>query len=176
MTIDTSMTSRNIVPHAHRFLEANIGHMGPKAVKVLDLGCGRFQKGLDFLNEAGFEARGIDPHNRPDTFNRSTQAWVTANGGADVVLVSNVLNVIEDADEREEVIWEAFQSLRPFGIVIVTVYEGDRSGEEGPTRDGYQRNQPIHVYHSEIGHAFPRVDVQRRGKCLILRREDGVRI
>jgi DNA phosphorothioation-associated putative methyltransferase len=75
---------------------------------ILDFGCGR---GGDVrrLQAAGFEARGWDPHYRPEP----------PPAPADVVLCSYVLNVIPDAAERARTLQRAYELAERSLIVAV---------------------------------------------------------
>src|SRR6266849_2811355 len=64
---------------------------------LLDYGCG-LGGDVQMLRDAAIEAEGWDPHYRPDTTIR----------GADCVNLGYVLNVIEDAGERERTLRTAF--------------------------------------------------------------------
>lgn len=90
---------------------------------VFDYGCG-LGEDVRLLCKDGFEAEGWDPFHCPDT---SIQQ-------ADVVHLGYVLNVIEDASERAEVLRKAFSLTQRLLIVAVRV---DQSLEKAtPFADG----------------------------------------
>jgi DNA phosphorothioation-associated putative methyltransferase len=85
---------------------------------VLDYGCGRGDD-IQYLTEQGISAFGWDPHYCPHNPIRE----------ADVVNLGYVLNVIEDANERAEVLLRAFALARRALIVAVRVDRGPNAGE-----------------------------------------------
>jgi hypothetical protein len=91
---------------------------------VLDYGCGHGED-VAHLTALGYDARGWDPHHRPDG-DRSP---------ADVVLCSYVLNVIEDPTERLEVLTEVHRLARQVAVVAVRT-TAERALMEGATRHG----------------------------------------
>jgi hypothetical protein len=93
----------------------------------LDYGCGHGED-VAHLTELGYEARGWDPHHRPDG-DRSS---------ADVVLCSYVLNVIEDPAERLDVLVRVHQLAHRVAVVAVRT-TAERALMDGATRhrDGW---------------------------------------
>ena len=113
---------------------------------ILDYGCGRY---TDHIREAlpdGVVYLPYDPYNQPQAVNYSSTMEVDAAKRAGrplTVICSNVLNVIDsDAVVRE--IAQQLETIasRTGGRILVTVYEGDRSGQGRETgRDQWQRNE-----------------------------------
>lgn len=104
---------------------------------VLDYGCGRYTDHLKTFCE-GFGATwsGFDPFNYPTNIDGKT---------FDLVLCSNVLNVIDS----DRAVYHVARSLaeKTRTACVVTVYEGDRSGNGRPTKDDcYQRNERLNAY------------------------------
>lgn len=95
-----------------------------------DYGCGRGDD-IRALKELGFNARGWDPHFRPN------EPQITA----DIVNLGFVINVIEDFDERTTALKRAFTLAQKLLIVSVMLYTSNRPSGR-PFRDGYltQRN------------------------------------
>lgn len=118
---------------------------------VFDYGCGRY---TDHIRAAltGCIYIPFDPYNQPEEVNEKSRflfsflARFTTRPA--VVICSNVLNVIDDADALQAVADEITDMVRTTGgKALVTVYEGDRTGhgrETGP--DQYQRNERIRDY------------------------------
>jgi hypothetical protein len=176
MSIDTSRTSRNMVPHLHKFVVANYA----PGTRVLDYGCGRYQTGMDYLRHRGFEVVGIDPHALPEAVNDHNEQVVRQGWErAQIVLVSNVLNVIPDYEDRCEALRRALSFVRRPGLVLVTVYEGSRDGVSGETRDGWQENRSTGSYldtecQSDAVRLANGVDVRKlTGKVIALRKIPG---
>lgn len=87
---------------------------------VLDFGCG-YGDDVRSLVAAGVQASGWDPHFRPDSKVEP----------ADIVNLGFVLNVIEDARERSEVLRSAHQLARK--LLIVSVLKNGASQTPGRT-------------------------------------------
>lgn len=100
-------------------------------MRVLDYGCGRWPETVaGYLAALGVEdVDQWDPNWFPDA------DWIPFEG-YDAVCLSNVLNVIESERDRKGALKAAWDALRPGGVMLVTVYEGDGSGASGPSRDG----------------------------------------
>lgn len=94
-------------------------------VSVLDYGCGHGDD-LRRLKRAGIKCHGWDPHFRPDATREA----------ADVVNLGFVLNVIEDPDERAEVLSEAWGYARGALLVATRPVSEARSYEDRSFRDG----------------------------------------
>ena len=90
-----------------------------------DYGCGRGDD-VRQLSELGIDAAGWDPHFSPDEPKRS----------ADIVNLGYVVNVIENASERIQVISEAFDQARKILVVSALVGSANHSGKAKPYKDG----------------------------------------
>ena len=116
---------------------------------VIDYGCGKYFdnyiKKVDCKQLVGY-----DPFNRPDN-NVLLSRY-------DVALCSNVLNVIDSLDARDDVI----SNLRVLAsTVYITVYEGDRSGQGKATKtDCYQTNMKVAEYIPELMKHFDSVTLK----------------
>jgi len=96
-------------------------------VTVLDYGCGQ-DDDVRALRNAGFEASGWDPHFASDS------AAMKPN---DIVNLGFVLNVIEDIEERRDVLKTAFSLTNHcLAVAVMLVGKGNVSGLR-PHRDGY---------------------------------------
>lgn len=93
---------------------------------VLDYGCGRGDD-VRALQAQGYEAIGWDPHYRPDT---------ALLHHCDVVILGYVLNVIEDAEERVQVLRKARAHARHSLIVAVPPPGRNPHVTYNPYRDG----------------------------------------
>lgn len=109
---------------------------------VLDYGCGKYFD--NYIDKVDANLCGYDKYNRPDK--------TVLNGTYDVAICSNVLNVIAETDERLRIL-EEMKQLAP--TVLITVYEGNRSGIGGQTKaDCYQLNRSRGDYIPELVHVF----------------------
>ena len=133
---------------------------------VLDYGGGRFDNGVEYLAELGATGLVYDPYNREPAHNRAVIRQVRENGGADIVLCSNVLNVIKEEEARLNVLKNIRKLVKPSGKVYITVYEGSGTGEGKQSQeDAYQLNRKTKDYMDEIKSVFP--DAQRKGKLIV---------
>lgn len=155
---DTSI-NKGKLPAIYKLVSFEPGQM------VLDYGGGKFDNGSEYL--AGIGAIGCiyDPYNRTSEHNRGVIRQIRDNGGADVALCSNVLNVIKEPEARLNVLKNIRKLLKPSGKVYITVYEGSGSGEGKQSQDdAYQLNRKTKDYLEEIRSVFP--DAQRKGKLI----------
>lgn len=130
----------------------------------LDFGGGKFDNGIYFVRDKGATLLVYDPYNRSDEHNKQVLAELKENGGADVGLNSNVLNVIKEPEARLAVLRNLKRMVKPGGEIYITVYEGSGKGNEGPTKAGYQLNRKTEGYMDEVRQIFP--DAQRKGKLI----------
>jgi len=157
---DTSINSSKL-PAIYKLVQFSEGDV------VLDYGGGRFDNGMDYLESLGCIARVYDPYNRSTDYNQETLRIIRENGGADIVLCSNVLNVIDTESARLTVLKNMKRYMSSNGTCYITVYEGSGSGEGSPTKAGYQLNRKIADYISEVESVFS--NVSRKGKLIIAR-------
>lgn len=140
------------------------------ADKLLDYGCGRYTDHLidyclthsncpeedDYSRFCAWY--GYDRYNRPEKWNAEALEGFAASEKPftkRMIFCSNVLNVIDS----DEVVAGIAGFLTAFAItgaaVMVTVYEGDKSGVGKPTKtDCYQRNEKIGEYLKYFGEGF----------------------
>jgi hypothetical protein len=118
----------------------------PKPKHNLDYGGGKFDKGTEYLAQQGIINYVYDPYNRTPEHNREA-----LRHDFDSVTLLNVLNVIADRSERIAVIHDAYVQLKRGGIMIIQIYEGDKScvGKISKTKT-YQHNHPMGKYLNEI--------------------------
>lgn len=136
----------------------------PKGSVVIDFGGGKFDNGVEYLEENGCEGYVYDPYNRSSQHNKDVLKALRSHGGADIALCSNVLNVIKEPQARIQVLKNIAKITKPSGKVYITVYEGSGKGNEGATKSGYQLNRKTADYLEEIQSVFP--DAKRRGKLI----------
>lgn len=151
----SAATSVNVLPRAYVQLDRE--GVWKATGSVIDLGAGKYATAKEFLAQRRVGCFCYDPHNRSDDEN----AEALASGQHDVVMLTNVLNVIREPDERDKLLRLAKRHLSPNGTLIVQVYPGDGSGRgrrTGP--DQYQLNQPLEFYEPEVRRHFPEVEVR----------------
>lgn len=153
----TSINS-NKLPAIYRMVEFKPGQL------IVDLGGGKFDNGVYFVKDKGATLLVYDPYNRSDEHNQQVLAELKENGGADIGLNSNVLNVIKEPEARLAVLRNLKRMVKPGGEVYITVYEGTGKGNEGPTKAGYQLNRKTADYLEEVQSVFP--NAVRKGKLI----------
>lgn len=136
----------------------------PEGAVVLDYGGGKFDNAVAYLDSIGCKGYVYDPYNRSAEHNREVIKIIRANGGADITLCSNVLNVIKEAGVRQNVLENIKKLTKPSGKVYITVYEGKGDNAEGPTKSGYQLNRKTASYIDEVKEVFP--EASRKGKLI----------
>jgi DNA phosphorothioation-associated putative methyltransferase len=93
---------------------------------VFDFGCGRGGD-VSILTEHGLDASGWDPYFAPDEPRQS----------ASIVNLGFVLNVIEDVNEREATLREAFSLARDLLVVSVMLQGDDKTKHQNSFSDGH---------------------------------------
>lgn len=132
--------------------------------KVVDIGGGRFDTAQDSARSYNAIVSIYDPFNRSEEHNREVMA-----GAYDIAVISNVLNVIDSKAARRDVVQLAGSKA---DTVLITVYEGDRSGTGRQTAsDSWQENRATAAYMEEIAAALPGWSVARFGKLIQARQE-----
>lgn len=153
----TSINSTKL-PAVYKMINIPAGQVG------IDYGGGKFDNAVEYMAEQGVTLVVYDPYNRTAEHNKEAIRTIRANGGADFAICSNVLNVIKEANVREEVLQNMKKLLKPSGKLYLTVYEGKADRAEGETKSGYQLNRPTSGYLDEIREVFP--DAVRKGKLI----------
>ena len=135
---DTSI-NRNKLPAIYRKLSKR----GILKGTVLDFGCGKYTAhSAEYCAENGADYHGVDKYNRTSDENLAEIVYC-ATHGTDIVICSNVLNVIDSEEEIDIIL----KLLPGFGRTYITVYEGDKTGKGKQTgKDQYQRNEPLKAY------------------------------
>lgn len=127
--------------------------------RVIDVGGGKFDTAVEAAKKYGSSVSIYDPYNRTDEQNASV-----LQGVYDVAVISNVLNVIDSASARADVLKLAAQKSSQ---ILITVYEGNKSGVGKQTSpDSWQENRCTADYVEEIKSALPEWNVVRFGKLI----------
>ena len=129
---------------------------------VIDIGGGKYDTAINAAATYGTKVSIYDPYNRTAAHNKAVM-----KSKYDVAIISNVLNVINDKDERIKVIQLALQKAK---IVLITVYEGNKTGIGKQTgKDSWQENRQPDSYVEEIQCNLPGCFVKRQGKLIIVK-------
>lgn len=131
-----------------------------------DIGGGKYDTATDYLHGLDVQNLIWDKYNRSEVWNKNVINTLINCGGADTVTISNVLNVIEEWENRHELLQLAYTFSKPTATIYITVYEGDKSGIGRQTKDDcYQLNRATADYVDEISMVFPHV--KRYGKLIV---------
>lgn len=159
-TYTSAATSINSTKLPHIFAAVSM-----QGLTVLDYGCGRYTDHIRQHVEAQ-DAYYLpyDPYNQPENVNTKSRAWAMlahVAGAKTLAVLSNVLNVIQEDDIVVSIVNDA---LTLTGNVIISIYEGDRTGNGRQTgRDQWQRNErkaayisllQAHGFNARHGHGF----------------------
>lgn len=164
MGLETAKTSLNQIPALHKKVLDDILEGQWKLTEsqwkltegqcILDYGCGRYDKGLNYIRSKGHVPLGYDVYNRP-TEDNETALLLLNSGMVDVIFCANVLNVCT-YEERKAI----YRDLKKAPRVYISVYQGTGTG----IRTGNQENLKINEYLTELKKHF-RV-VERKGQVI----------
>ena len=151
--ITSAATSLNQVPALIKLIEKE------KAFKddmvVLDYGAGRYQTAQNYVQGiARVTYLRYDPYNLSEEDN-----YVALNLKADIVILSNVLNVVQQREDRIKILEQCRDQMKTGARLYVRVYNAPRSAKYQiapdpgqPTMNGtcWQNCQPLTFYMDEI--------------------------
>ncbi len=101
----------------------------------IDIGGGKYDNATEYLNrEYDVTNMVFDPFNRDREHNSKVLDFITSGNEADTATCANVLNVINEAAARENVILECAKAIKPDGKAFFLIYEGDGTGNGRTTR------------------------------------------
>jgi len=144
--------------------------------RVVDIGGGRFDNAVDDLAKQDVEIQVYDPFNRSPEHNKSVKELI-ADGGADIAVSNNVLNVIKEPENIKRVVQQAENAIKPGDKAYFTVWKGNETGigritKKKTNKDGtvepksYQRNEPISAYVSRVEEVFGEGNVTVKGDLI----------
>lgn len=150
---DTSI-NKNRLPVVY-----SIGSDLIRGKKCIDYGCGKYNNAIDYAKaELNATVVPYDKYNRTETENT-----FALSQGYELLICSNVLNVIAETEIRNAVISECAK-LAP--IALFTVYEGNGTGNGKVSKnDCWQENRKTETYIAELKTAYK--TVTKKGKLLI---------
>lgn len=150
------------------FKKAIIPHGG----LVLDYGGGTVESEVvaqNYLDQFDAKEMLYDPFNQTAAHNREVVSILSKNGGADVAICSNVLNVVKEQEVRLDILKKIRKLLKSGATAYISVYEGPNagSGEGKVTQNGasYQNNKKLANYLEEIQAVFP--DAKKKGSVIV---------
>lgn len=148
------------------FKKANI----PNGALVLDYGGGTPESeavAQAFLDQFDAKEMLYDPFNQTPEHNRQVVKDLKANGGADVAVCSNVLNVIKEQEVRLDLLNKIKKLLKSGATAYISVYEGSGAGQGSATQnnESFQNNMKLGSYLEEVQSVFP--DATRKGAVIV---------
>jgi hypothetical protein len=152
--VDSAYTSRAQVPAATRkAVERGFIHRG---MTVLDFGGGKYDLATKFLASKGiknlvFDTQLTAEHNDAVIKHAKTH-------GVDAVTLNNVLNVVPE-EIGHEILEQISELIGPETPILVSVYEGDGTGIQSPTRA--QRNLKAIKYLPMLEKAFSTREIKK---------------
>ena len=124
---------------------------------VLNYGGGKFNNTIEFGKANGFTDLIFDPFNRSHEWNAVIVKSISENG-VDLAILSNVLNVIKEANVRGFVLEVLANTLNDNKPLFITVYEGDKTGNGRQTsKSAWQENRKMKEYLAEVQKHFTHV-------------------
>ena len=160
----SKLTCINQLPGVFKLVDRVVG-WSPGTINF-DNGSGRFDKGSEYLVGEGIESLPYDPFNH--SAKENGQALDRASRGVDTSTISNVLNVIREADSRSAVLRLSHGYLKRGGRCFITVYEGNGSGIGAASKaDCWQENRKRKDYLEEVGAVFGQGNVTITGRLII---------
>lgn len=149
------------VPKLFKLVASKFGW--PKGAVILDYGCGN-QENMDnasaFLDQFGVQYVGYDKYNQSTEDKRAAIKLIRANGGADIVTCSNLLNTIKEPEVRRNIL-DNMKALAKSGAKIYITTWYDKNKSEGPTGGNkYQLHRRPNEYLEEIREVFPDADTK----------------
>lgn len=145
VTSANTSINKNKLPAAYQ-LNATLANLN--GADVLDYGCGKYIEHIrkHVIDNGAASYHAYDPFNQPSNINRDSIAYGTAYG-YDVIMCCNVLNVINSNTMIDNTIRNMINMLAYGGIIIIQIYEGNKSGIGKITKaDCYQRNEKAENY------------------------------
>lgn len=156
-TITSKETSINTLNKSYK----DIVDKYPRATTILDFGCGKYNKNMEFAEEHGFIWFGVDPYNRSEEWNNDNiKAMYNWCDAPDIIMCNNVLNVIKENKIIFNILNQIYEYAGDKTDVYITIYEGDKSSIGNVTSKGYQRNQKVGEYKSMISEFFDIFEVK----------------
>lgn len=166
--ISSARTSIATVNRIYKLLPEMGYH--PKTL-ILDFGCGKFNKNKEEAEKHNYQWLGYDPYNRSEEENKTTLKVMDLIT-PDVIICSNVLNVIQENNVMMNILDQIYDYADVDTDIYFTIYEGDKSGVGKETTKGYQRNEKLDNYKDFILEWFDVEDIIQPNilKCKVVRR------
>ena len=138
-TITSKETSLNQLPRVYK--TKVFKELSKDVTTIFDLGCGKYNKAKKFCESLGLTYLGYDKYNRSSEENQKALEGLKKAKKV-LSICSNVLNVINDDETIRTIVHQLENSQK----ALVTVYEGNKSGQGKATTKGFQRNLKTKEY------------------------------
>jgi hypothetical protein len=161
---NSAATSLNQVPSLIKMINDE-GELKPGTL-LLDFGAGKFSKTREYVegtSDTSYHA--YDPYNLPEDVNNAS-----LERKYDVIMLSNVLNVVKEKDARKDILNLCRLLMKPGARLYIRTYQAPKSDlyqedpEPGqPTKNGtcWQMCQPLSFYMEEIQEVLPNITIKR---------------
>ena len=161
---DSAATSLNQVPSLIKIIN-EYGDLKPDTL-LLDYGAGKYNKTQEYVEGTSDTSYfPYDPYNRSEEVNN-----IALDNMYDVVMLSNVLNVVKEKMNRVMILEQIKLLMKPGAKLYIRTYNAPKSDlyqetpEPGqPTKQGtcWQMCQPLSFYMEEIKGVFDRIEIKR---------------
>ena len=165
---DSAATSLNQVPSLIKMIH-EYGELKPDTL-LLDYGAGKYDKTREYVEGTSDTSYyPYDPYNRSETVNNEA-----LDNEYDIVMLSNVLNVVKEKINRLMILEQIKILMKPGARLYVRTYQAPKSSlyqsgpEPGqPTKQGtcWQMCQPSSFYEEEILQVFSKIEIKHG--CLV---------
>lgn len=112
---------------------------------ILDYGCGKYDTSINFMKNKNCIVLPYDKYNRYEDINQQTLNFCK-NNKIDYIVCSNVLNVILEDEVIFEILDNIYEIANKNTIILISIYEGDKSSIGKETTKGYQKNMKLKEY------------------------------
>lgn len=138
----------------------------------LDIGGGRYDNCKNFFSKNNAKLLILDPYNRTEKENNETIKIINKYK-CDGVMINNVLNVIQEKEIRENIIRQAFETIKFGKFVYISIYEGNKTGISSLKTNhekSFQMNQPTKFYLEEIKNIFQNCNIEIKKNIIIVQK------
>ena len=133
---------------------------------ILDYGCGKYDTSINFMKNKNCIVLPYDKYNRDNETNLKTLDYCK-NNKIDYIVCSNVLNVIMEDEVIFQILDDLYKIANKNTVILISIYEGDKSGIGKETTKGYQKNMKLKEYLKYLN----KFDILIRNQIFICKRK-----
>lgn len=137
---------------------------------ILDYGGGKYDTTTAYLRKKGIENLVYDPFNRTELHNLYVLNRLMELNGTSCSVCANVLCVIYEDSVIIDILKKLYRHTRKDGLILIQIYEGDKTGVGKETSKGYQRNQKTIDYFPLVYQVFSEKNVSRKSNLIIIKK------